>query len=121
MEGNATRAFFNLLLYAVSTCSAFVETLNALLSTKNSQNICRLGRRSILNALNLKKLGVKIHNFALLLDFLALFGYTTHMPLFSRRSPGQPKIENLGSFNGYPPLSVCKYQLISLLNSSSHL
>ena len=38
---------------------------------------------SILNALNLRKWGVKIHNCALLLDFFPFFCYTASMPLFS--------------------------------------
>ena len=42
---------------------------------------------NIPNALNLEKLGVKIHNYVLLLEFLALFHYNTRMPLFSRISP----------------------------------
>ena len=41
---------------------------------------------SVLNALNLKKRGIKIHNCALLLDFRAFFCYTTRTPLFSRIS-----------------------------------
>ena len=43
---------------------------------------CCLGGCSIPNELNLKKLGIKIHNYALLLEFLSFFRYTAHMPLF---------------------------------------
>ena len=52
---------------------------NALFSTKNSKNTHRLGECKVVTALNLEKQGVKIHNCALLVDFLALFClYLTH-------------------------------------------
>ena len=47
----------------------------------------------VLNALNLEKWGVKIHESVILLDFLP-FGYTTRMPLFSRISPVYKKDTN---------------------------
>ena len=42
---------------------------------------------SVLNALNLEKGGVQVHNCALLLDLPALFGYIARMPLIFRISP----------------------------------
>ena len=59
---------------------------------KTQQNTCSLVEWSVLNALNLGKRGIKIHNCALLLDFFALFCYTVCMPLFSRISPGKREI-----------------------------
>ena len=47
------------------------------------------GGCSIPNALNLEKLGVKIDNCVLLLNFIALFCYTARLPLFSRISPDE--------------------------------
>ena len=82
------RAYFNHLLRAVPACSALFEKWNAFFSTKNSRNTCRLGGGdcSILNYLNLEKLGVKTHNCTLLLDFLALFWlYRTHALIFSNK------------------------------------
>ena len=40
----------------------------------------RGGGYSIPNALNLKKIELQIHNFALSLDLLPLFSYTTQIP-----------------------------------------
>ena len=71
----------------ISARSALFEKLNASLTTKHLENTHRFGRCSILNTLNLGKWGVRIHNCAVLLDFLALFGYTERILLFSRISP----------------------------------
>ena len=51
---------------------------------KTPKNTCCLGRGcSVLNALNLEKQGVKIHNCALFLGFLPLFWlYCTHALIF---------------------------------------
>ena len=67
------RASFNYFLRAVPARSALFERLNAFFSTKNSKNTCRVGGCSVLNALNLEKCWVKMHNCALLLRFIALF------------------------------------------------
>ena len=82
------RGYFKQLLRAVPAPSALIEKGNAFFSTKNFKNTFRLVGCSVLNALNLEKWGVKIHKCALSLGFLALFGYTLHMPLFCRISPG---------------------------------
>ena len=68
------QGFLNHLLPAVPARSASFKKWYALFSSKNSKNTCRLGVFSVLNALNLEEWGVKIHNCAFLLDFLALFG-----------------------------------------------
>ena len=72
------RAYFNHLLRAVPARSALFEK-------RNAKNTCRLGRFSVLNVLNLKKGAVKIHNCALLLDFLALFLYRTYALILSNK------------------------------------
>ena len=77
-------AFFNHLLRAVSARSALFKKRNAFFSAKNSKTQCHLVGCRVLNALNLEKCGVKIHNCVLLLIF---FGYTSRMPLLSRISP----------------------------------
>ena len=79
-----SRAFFYHLLHVVPARSALFEKWNALFSPKTSKTTCRLRGCSVLNALNLEKWGLKIHNCALLLDFLALFWL---LLLFSRISP----------------------------------
>ena len=84
----ASRAFSNHLLLAVPTHSALFEKWNALFFNNKLQKHMPFQGCSILNALNLKKWGVQIHNCALLLDLPAVFYYTAHMPLFSRISPG---------------------------------
>ena len=61
------------ILRAVPVRGALSEKWNAFFSTKNSKNTCCLGGCSVLNALILEKWGVKTHNSALLLDFLAFF------------------------------------------------
>ena len=66
------KAYFNHLSRAIFARSALLEKLNALFSTKNSKNTSRLVECTVLNTLNLEKWGVKVHNCALLLDFLAL-------------------------------------------------
>ena len=77
--------FFNHLLRVVLTRGALFEKCNALFSVKNSKNTCRLVGCSVVNAQNLEKLGLKIHNCALLLNLF--FGSTASMPLLSRKSP----------------------------------
>ena len=47
------------------------------------------GECSLKNTLNLEKLRLKIHNYALLQDILGLFCYNAHMPWFSIISPSQ--------------------------------
>ena len=77
------RAFFNHLLRAVPARRALFEKWNPFFPTKNSKKTCRLGGCSVLNSLNLRKCGVKIHNCALLLPFTALFWlYRTHALIF---------------------------------------
>ena len=77
------KAFFNHLLRVVPARSALSEKWNALLFTENSKNTWYLGEYSVLNALNLEKYGVKIHNCGLSMDFLALFWlYRTHTLIF---------------------------------------
>ena len=50
------------------------------------QNTCHLGVCSVLNALRSEKCGVKIHNCALLLHFIALFWlYHTHALFFQNK------------------------------------
>ena len=73
------QGFFNSLLHAVPARSAFFfEKSNAFFSPKNSKNKCLLAGCSVLDALNLEKCGVKIHNCALLLHFIAFFLVTPH-------------------------------------------
>ena len=52
---------------------------------------------SILNALNLGKWRIKIHNFALFLDLLALFWLNTCMLLFSRIRALRGNTKNTGN------------------------
>ena len=74
---------FNHLLCSISACSAFFEEKSAIFSTENSKNTCHLEESSILNALNLKKWGIKIYNCALLWEFVALsWLYLTHVLIF---------------------------------------
>ena len=77
------RGFFNRLLRAVSACSVLFEKWNSLFPTTNSKNTYRSRGCSVINALNLEKWEVKIHNSALLQDFLVLFWlYRTHALIF---------------------------------------
>ena len=71
--------------------SLFVEQ-NSLFSTQNSKNACCLDGCNIINAINLKKWVVKIHNCALSLDLFTLFElYRTHLLIFLNK----PCQENL--------------------------
>ena len=67
------RAYFSHLLGAVPARSAHFDKYNNLFSVKTFKTTCRLGGCSIPNALNLKELGVKTHDCALLSDFLPFF------------------------------------------------
>ena len=84
--GTPARANFKHLLRTVPTRSALLEKWNAFFFTKTPKTLAVYGGEcSVLNALNLKKWGVRILNWVLLLDFCFLFvGYTARMPLFSR-------------------------------------
>ena len=82
VQGHIARAYFNHLLHAVPALSALFEKRNAFFSTKNSKNTCRLGGCGVLHALNVEKWGVKTHNCALLLDFLAFLVIPHACPYF---------------------------------------
>ena len=58
---------------AIYTHNAFFEKSNTLFDAKTFKAISCLGWSSTPIALNLEKLGVKIYNFDLSLEFLALF------------------------------------------------
>ena len=77
---------FSHLLRVVPALNALFEKQNVLFSVKPFKTKFPLGECRIPNALNLEKLRLKFHNCVLLLDFLVLFRYTVHMPLFSRIS-----------------------------------
>lgn len=81
-------------------------------STKNSKNTC-LGGCSVLNALNLEELGVKIHNYALLLDYVVLLWWYCIMFLFSRRSPERTGLHIFLSandiFKKHESTNFCKF------------
>ena len=87
------KTYFNQLLFGVHKRSVLFEKWHAFFSTKNSKNTYCSGGCMVLNALNLEKWGVKIHESVILLEFLS-FGYTTRMPLFSRISPVYKKDTN---------------------------
>ena len=93
----------NHLLRAVPTCSALFKKRNTFFSTKTSENTCCFRGCSIEDALNLEKWGVKTHNCALLLDFLALFWlYHTHAFIFQNKPYQLQSITHqiYKSFNG---------------------
>ena len=109
--GGLGRAFSNHLLHAVPARSALFKKWNAFFSTKNSRNTCRLGGCSVLNVLNLEKCGVKDHNCAHLLHFIAFFGFTARMPLFRISFAGAKfqALFNLASCSSY---SITNYDKI---------
>lgn len=77
---------FSLVLRAVPASNVLFEK-NTLFSAKTFKTTWNLWGCSVPNALNLRKLEVKIYSCALLLDIFALFSCNACMYLFSRISP----------------------------------
>ena len=71
-----------------------VSKIKYLLSLKSDKNQMLIRGCSIPNVLNLEILGLKIHNYALQLDVLALFCYNARRPIFSRIHPALKTAEN---------------------------
>ena len=84
--------YFCHLLRAVPARHIFFMKCNTLYYVKTFKTTCYLGVLNIQNVLNLENLVVKNHNCTLLLDFVALFCYTTCMSLFFKISPVQLQI-----------------------------
>ena len=83
------KAYFCQLLRAVPACSAFFEKKIALIIAKTFKSTLCLGECGIPNALNLEKLWIKTHNYALFTGLCCSFFVTANTPLFSRQSPAR--------------------------------